>query len=273
MYARVRSSHRLWPPAPGGPRGRHPMALTRTKFILPEDRIPRVWYNIDADLPVPLPPPLHPGTGQPIGPADLAPLFPMALIKQEVSHRALDRDPGAGARGLRACGARRRSIRAHRLEKALDTPARIYYKYEGVSPAGSHKPNTAIAQAYYNKQEGVKRIDHRDRRRPVGLRARLRLRAVRARVQGLHGAGRYEQKPYRRILMETYGGDVVASPSRPDTHYGRTVLAETPTRPAPGHRHQRGGGGRRQPRATPSTRWAACSTTCCCTRPSSAWRR
>src|SRR5215207_9064868 len=125
----------------------------RTQFNLDEDRIPRAWYNIAADLRTPPPPPLHPGTGQPIGPADLAPLFPMALIMQEVS---TDReiDIPEPIRDVYRIWRPSPLIRARALEKALDTPARIYYKYEGVSPAGSHKPNTAVAQAYYNAMEG-----------------------------------------------------------------------------------------------------------------------
>jgi tryptophan synthase beta chain len=127
------------------------------KYLLSEDRIPRAWYNIQADLPTPPPPVLHPGTGQPVGPADLAPLFPMALILQEVSTERTIEIPEeilAVYRQWRPTPL----YRARRLEKALDTPARIYYKYEGVSPAGSHKPNTAVAQAYYNKMEGVKKL-------------------------------------------------------------------------------------------------------------------
>ena len=122
------------------------------RYQLGEDRIPTRWYNIAADLPPP-PPVLHPGTGQPIGPADLAPLFPMALIAQEVSAEREIEIPDARARCLQACGARRRSTAPARLEKKLGTTARIFYKYEGVSPAGSHKPNTAVAQAYYNKRK------------------------------------------------------------------------------------------------------------------------
>jgi tryptophan synthase beta chain len=129
----------------------------RTKFVLDEERIPRAWYNIAADLPVPLPPPLHPGTGQPLGPADLEPLFPMALILQEVSQ---DREIEIPDPVREAYQLYRPSplIRAHRLEKVLDTPAHIYFKYEGVSPAGSHKPNTALAQAFYNTEAGVARL-------------------------------------------------------------------------------------------------------------------
>src|SRR5438552_3461856 len=130
---------------------------TVTKFLLDESEIPTHWYNLVADLPQPPAPVLHPGTGQPIGPADLAPLFPMALIAQEVSAERYIEIPDQ-VREIYRLWRPSPLYRAHRLEKALDTPARIYYKYEGVSPAGSHKPNTAVAQAYYNKQEGVKRI-------------------------------------------------------------------------------------------------------------------
>src|SRR3954471_24767771 len=128
----------------------------RTKFTLDEDRIPRAWYNIAADLRTGPPPPLHPGTHEPIGPADLAPLVPMPLILQEVS---TDREIEIPEPVREAYALYRPSplYRAHRLERALDTPAHIYYKYEGVSPAGSHKPNTAIPQAFFNKQEGVTR--------------------------------------------------------------------------------------------------------------------
>ncbi|MFL5685987.1 MAG: TrpB-like pyridoxal-phosphate dependent enzyme, partial [Chloroflexota bacterium] len=129
----------------------------QTKFVLDESRIPRAWYNIAADLPTPAPPVLHPGTGQPIGPADLAPLFPMELIKQVVSQ---DREIEIPEEVRDAYRLYRPSplFRAHRLEQALETPAHIYYKYEGGSPSGSHKPNTALPQAYYNKQEGVARL-------------------------------------------------------------------------------------------------------------------
>jgi tryptophan synthase beta chain len=127
------------------------------KYTLPEESIPRAWYNIQADLPRPVPPVLHPGTGQPIGPADLAPLFPMALIMQEVSQ---EKEIEIPAEILAVYRQWRPSPlhRARRLEKVLDTPARIYYKYEGTSPVGSHKPNTAVAQAYYNKVEGTQRL-------------------------------------------------------------------------------------------------------------------
>src|SRR3954451_4010094 len=122
----------------------------QTKFVLDESRIPRAWYNIAADLPTPAPPVLHPGTGQPIGPADLAPLFPMALIQQEGSTEREIPIPDP-VREVYKLWRPSPLYRARRLERALDTPAHIYYKYEGVSPAGSHKPNTAVAQAYYNQ--------------------------------------------------------------------------------------------------------------------------
>ena len=127
------------------------------KYVMGEDRIPHSWYNVIADLPAPPPPVLHPGTGQPIGPADLAPLFPMALIGQEVSTERHIEIPGP-VRDVYRMWRPTPLYRAHGLEKALGTTARIFYKYEGVSPAGSHKPNTAVAQAYYNKAEGVKKL-------------------------------------------------------------------------------------------------------------------
>jgi tryptophan synthase beta chain len=127
------------------------------KIVLDERDLPTHWYNIVPDLPSPPPPPLHPGTGQPLGPADLAPLFPMGIIQQEVSHEPRIEIPDQ-VRDIYRLWRPTPMYRARRLERALDTPAHIYYKYEGVSPAGSHKPNTAIAQAYYNKREGTKRL-------------------------------------------------------------------------------------------------------------------
>ena len=155
---------------------------------------------------------LHPGTKQPVGPADLEPLFPMALILQEVSaERTIDiPEP---IRDVYRMWRPSPLIRARRLEQALDTPAKIYFKYEGVSPAGSHKPNTAVPQAFYNKEAGRHAALDRDRRRPVGLGARVRRRAVRPRGQGLQVRVSYDQKPYRRALMETYGARCIASPS------------------------------------------------------------
>src|SRR6187431_477829 len=201
----------------------------QTKYILPEDRIPRAWYNIAADLPVPPPPPLHPGTGQPIGPDDLAPLFPMALIGQEVSSEREVEIPEPVRDAYRLY---RPSplYRAHRLERALDTPAHIYYKYEGVSPAGSHKPNTALAQAFYNKEQGVRRIATETGAGQWGSAMAFAGAYFGLEVKVYMVRASYDQKPYRRILMETYGAEVVASPSK-ETNYGRQVLAESPDSP------------------------------------------
>ncbi len=198
----------------------------RTKFILDEDRIPRAWYNIAADLPNPAPPALHPATGKPIGPADLAPLFPMALILQEVS---TDREIEIPGPVREAYQLYRPSplYRAHRLERILDTPAHIYYKHEGVSPAGSHKPNTALAQAFYNKEAGVKRLATETGAGQWGSALAFAGAVFGLDVKVYMVRASYDQKPYRRILMETYGAEVVASPS-PTTSYGRAVLAATP---------------------------------------------
>jgi tryptophan synthase beta chain len=197
-----------------------------TKFLLSEDQIPKAWYNIAADLPIPPAPIFHPGTGQPIGPADLAPLFPMALIGQEVStEREIEiPEPVRDAYRLYRPSP---LFRAHRLEKVLDTPAHIYYKYEGGSPAGSHKPNTAIAQAFYNKQEGTKRIATETGAGQWGSALAFAGALFDLEVKVYMVRASYDQKPYRRILMETYGASVVASPS-PTTNYGRAVLAEHP---------------------------------------------
>jgi tryptophan synthase beta chain len=201
----------------------------RTKFLLDEDRIPRAWYNIAADLRTPPPPPLHPGTHQPLGPGDLAPLFPMALILQEVS---TDREIEIPDPVREAYALYRPSplYRAHRLERALDTPAHIYYKYEGVSPAGSHKPNTALAQAFFAKQEGVKRIATETGAGQWGTAMAFAGAAFGLEVKVYMVRASYDQKPYRRMLMETYGASVVASPSL-TTNYGRSVLSATPDSP------------------------------------------
>jgi tryptophan synthase beta chain len=201
----------------------------RTKFTLDEDHIPRAWYNIAADLPVPPQPYLHPATLQPLGPDDLAPLFPMALIAQEVS---ADREIEIPEQVREAYTLYRPTplYRAHRLEAALDTPAHIYYKYEGVSPAGSHKPNTALAQAYYNKEQGVARIATETGAGQWGSAMAFAGAYFGLEVKVYMVRASYDQKPYRRILMETYGAEVVPSPST-TTNYGRKVLAETPDSP------------------------------------------
>src|SRR5581483_5212749 len=180
----------------------------------------------DGDAGAPLPPPLHPGTGRPIGPADLAPLFPMELIKQEVSRERWIEIPEP-VRDAYKVWRPTPLVRALGLEKILGTPARIYYKWEGTSPAGSHKPNTAIAQAYYNKQEGTKRIATETGAGQWGSAMALAARLFDLECKVYMVRVSYDQKPYRRILMETWGADVVASPS-PDTNAGRAALAKDP---------------------------------------------
>ena len=198
----------------------------QTKFVLDESRIPRSWYNIAADLPEPAPPVLHPGTGQPIGPGDLAPLSPMELIKQVVSTEREIEIPDE-VREAYALYRPSPLYRAHRLEKALDTPAHIYYKYEGGSPSGSHKPNTALPQAFYNKAEGVTRMATETGAGQWGSALAFAGSVFGLDVKDFMVRASYDQKPYRRILMETYGAEVVPSPS-PDTQYGRKVLEATP---------------------------------------------
>ncbi|NES95279.1 MAG: TrpB-like pyridoxal phosphate-dependent enzyme [Desertifilum sp. SIO1I2] len=196
------------------------------KYLLSEDQMPTAWYNIQADLPAPLPPVLHPGTGQPITPDDLAPLFPMSLIEQEVTQERWIEIPDE----IRLIYRQWRPTplyRARRLEKALDTPAKIYYKYEGVSPAGSHKPNTAVAQAYYNKQAGVKRLTTETGAGQWGSSLAFAGALFGLEVLVYMVKVSYNQKPYRRALMEAYGARVVASPSN-ETHAGRSILAEFP---------------------------------------------
>jgi len=196
------------------------------KYLLDEDAIPTHWYNIAADLPNPPSPPLHPGTGQPIGPADLAPLFPMAVIEQEVTAERWIEIPEPVREVYRAY---RPSplIRAHRLEQALGTPAHIYYKYEGVSPVGSHKVNTAVAQAYYNHREGVRRITTETGAGQWGsaLAYACQMFGIELKVYMVKVS--FEQKPYRKAMMHVYGASVVASPSA-ETNAGRTILEQHP---------------------------------------------
>jgi tryptophan synthase beta chain len=196
------------------------------KYILGENDIPRTWYNLMADLPKPPPPVLHPGTLQPLGPDDLAPLFPMSLIMQEVTTEREVEIPNPVREVYRQW---RPSplFRARRLEKALQTPARIYYKYEGVSPAGSHKPNTAVAQAFYNKEAGVKRISTETGAGQWGSSLAFAGAVFGLEIQVFMVKVSYNQKPYRRALMETYGARCVASPSM-ETAIGRKILAATP---------------------------------------------
>ncbi|MBN9389270.1 MAG: TrpB-like pyridoxal phosphate-dependent enzyme [Chloroflexi bacterium] len=205
------------------------MANSETKFLLQEKDMPTAWYNIQADLPQPLPPVLHPGTKQPIGPADLAPLFPMELIKQEVStERYIDIPEEVQA--IYKLWRPSPLYRATRLEKLLDTPAKIFYKYEGVSPAGSHKPNTSVPQAYYNKQEGVKRLTTETGAGQWGTALAMACNFFGLECLVYMVKISYEQKPYRRSLMQVYGAQVLASPTD-TTHFGRQVLAEHPDSP------------------------------------------
>lgn len=201
----------------------------QTKYVLDEADLPTQWYNIQADLKTPAPPVLHPGTGQPIGPQDLAPLFPMALIAQEVSQERWIDIPEE-VRDILRLWRPSPLYRARRLERALDTPARIYYKYEGVSPAGSHKPNTSVAQAYYNKREGVQRLTTETGAGQWGSALAMACSFFGLECKVYMVQISYKQKPYRRIMMETWGAQVVASPS-PETQAGRTVLAADPESP------------------------------------------
>ena len=196
------------------------------KILLPETEMPKQWYNINADLPVPLAPVLHPVTHEPVGPDDLAPLFPMAVIEQEMSaERNIDiPDP---VREVYRQWRPSPLFRARRLEKALNTPARIYYKYEGVSPAGSHKPNTAIAQAFYNKAEGVKRITTETGAGQWGSSLALAGAMFGLEIEVFMVKVSFNQKPYRRAFMESFGATCTASPSNL-TAAGRAILAENP---------------------------------------------
>jgi tryptophan synthase beta chain len=206
-------------------RGRPTMAET-VKYLLEERDIPTHWYNVMADLPSPPAPPLHPGTGKPIGPADLAPLFPMALIEQEVSAAREVAIPDE-VREIYKKWRPSPLYRARGLEKALDTPARIYYKYEGVSPAGSHKPNTAVAQAYYNKKEGVKRLATETGAGQWGSALAFAGSVFGLEVDVFMVRVSFEQKPYRKALMESYGARCVASPSS-ETESGKAILVKNP---------------------------------------------
>jgi tryptophan synthase beta chain len=200
--------------------------VERTRYMLGEEQIPKAWYNISADLPVPQAPALHPGTHQPLGPADLAPLFPMALILQEVSTEREIEIPDP-VRNLYKQYRPSPLVRATRLEKALDTPAHIYYKNESVSPAGSHKPNTAIPQAFYNKEEGITRIATETGAGQWGSALAYAGAMFGLEIKVFMVRASYDQKPYRRLMMETYGASVVASPSE-QTAAGRAILAEHP---------------------------------------------
>ena len=203
--------------------------MEQTKFLLPESELPRHWYNVRADMSSPLQPVLHPGTGQPVGPDDLAPLFPMALILQEVSEEAEVAIP-VEVLDIYRLWRPTPLYRAHRLERAVGTRSRIFYKYEGVSPPGSHKPNTAVAQAFYNRQEGRTRLATETGAGQWGsaLAFACKLLGLECKVYMVRVS--YEQKPSRRSMIQTWGASIVASPSG-DTQSGRVILAEDPDSP------------------------------------------
>jgi tryptophan synthase beta chain len=203
--------------------------MERAMYFLDQKDMPTNWYNIQADLPEPLSPYLHPGTKELIGPADLAPLFAMELIKQEMSTERWIEIPEEVQDIYRTY---RPTVlhRAFRLEKALDTPAKIFYKYEGTSQAGSHKPNTAIAQAYYNKKEGIKRIATETGAGQWGSALAMACAFFGIELKVYMVRISYDQKPYRRILMETWGANCVPSPS-PDTKAGQGMLEKWPDCP------------------------------------------
>ncbi len=199
------------------------------KYLLDEARLPKAWYNIVADLPTLPPAVLHPGTQQPIGPADLEPLFPMSLIEQEVS-AVREIEIPEPVRDVYRQWRPSPLYRARRLEQALDTPARIYYKYEGVSPSGSHKPNTAVPQAFYNREAGIRKLTTETGAGQWGSSLAFAGALFGIEVQVFMVRVSYDQKPYRRALMETYGARCVASPSM-ETRSGRSILVDNPSHP------------------------------------------
>jgi len=198
----------------------------QVKYVLQESELPERWYNVIPDLPSPPPPPLHPGTHEPVGPDDLAPLFPMALIAQEVSPERFIDIPEP-VRDVYRLWRPTPLLRARRLEKALGTPARIYYKYEGGSPAGSHKPNTAVPQAFYNAEEGITKLTTETGAGQWGSALAFASALFGLECEVWQVRASYDQKPYRRLLMEAYGATVHPSPSDV-TQSGKAILAEHP---------------------------------------------
>lgn len=199
------------------------------RFLLTEKDIPKAWYNVVPELPRPLPAVLHPGTHKPIGPDDLSPILPMALIQQEVSQESWIEIPEP-VREIYKLWRPTPLLRAWRLERALDTPAHIYYKYEGVSPSGSHKPNTAVPQAYYNKEAGIMGLTTETGAGQWGTALAFACRALGMACSVYMVKASYEQKPYRRVMMECYGAEVTPSPST-KTQSGRTILEQDPNSP------------------------------------------
>jgi tryptophan synthase beta chain len=202
---------------------------SQTRFILGEADLPKFWYNINADSPVPPPPVLHPGTKEPVTPDFLSVLFPMDLILQEISTERFIEIPEE-VREIYKLYRPTPLMRARRLEKALNTPAHIYYKNEGVSPVGSHKPNTAIPQAFYNKISGVKALTTETGAGQWGAALAMAGNFFDMDIEVYMVKVSYHQKPYRRLVMETFGAQVFASPTK-HTHYGRQILAEHPDTP------------------------------------------
>lgn len=204
--------------------------MERTKkILLMENEIPEKWYNVQADMPNPTLPPLHPGTLQPIGPEDLAPLFPMELIKQEVSQERWVDIPEE-VQEIYKMWRPTPLVRAYGFEKMLDTPAKIYFKYEGNSPSGSHKPNTAVPQAYYNMKEGVKKLTTETGAGQWGSALSFACNLFNLVCEVYMVKISYDQKPYRKLLMNTWGAEVIPSPSN-KTNAGRTILAADPNSP------------------------------------------
>jgi tryptophan synthase beta chain len=200
--------------------------VAQHRYILPEDRIPDRWYNIAADLPSMPPPPLNPGTGEPIGPEALAGIFPMSLIEQEVSQERWISIPDA-VREVYAMWRPTPLYRAVGLEKALNTSCKIFYKYEGVSPAGSHKPNTSVPQAFYNKEAGVRKLSTETGAGQWGSSLAFACQHFGLECEVFMVRVSYDSKPYRRLMMETWGGECIASPSD-RTNAGRAILADSP---------------------------------------------
>ncbi len=203
--------------------------MYKTIITLDENDMPKKWYNILPDMPTPVSPPLHPGTKEPIGPKDLSPLFPMELIKQEVSQDRFITIPDE-IRDIYALWRPSPLYRAHRLEKELKTPAKIYFKYEGVSPAGSHKPNTAIAQAYYNMKEGIERLATETGAGQWGSALALATTLFKLKCTVYMVKISFQQKPYRKSLMQLWGADVIPSPSS-STNAGKKILEKDPDSP------------------------------------------
>jgi tryptophan synthase beta chain len=203
--------------------------MSTKRFTLAESDLPTKWYNLQADLPKPLPPVLHPGTQQPIGPDDLAPIFAMELIKQEVSQERWIEIPDE-IRNVLALWRPTPLVRASNLEKELKTPARIYFKDESQSPPGSHKPNTAVAQAYYNKAQGIERLTTETGAGQWGSALSFACKQFGIQCKVYMVKVSYEQKPYRRSMMHMWDGDVTPSPSQ-ETEAGRTILAKDPNSP------------------------------------------